>query len=295
MWCIPVHTNNISFTRKKFSSHASIITEYTDSETELHYFTSIHTNSITDPKIAYYKLLAILKCLNSIIRLHGNYDISYQEVAFKTDSRGNFIERYSPKKNEHFELVEYEQLSNPFSKIEVDYPEHLVSNPYQDFMELASKDTILCANLILYYLANEQILLFLINMNKILENIVYDMERISPKSQAHPEVKQDVLQSLRKKVNEYKEKVNNYKHFMNTEEGSGLLSRHGVKHKWTYKDKERPSMQEMDYNLVHLLNSWLNYKLYLFKGYYYNSNVIYQEHKDSDNIPLENIDFNFDI
>lgn len=285
MWAVYITSStskSLSFIR---SEHFNIFSEFTMSETEEFYFTSIHLKNIEehDYMTAHYRAKALLRILNGLLLLNNQTPIAYDldRIYFiRNHDHWSVHNIYTPN-----QTLEYKELQSPFkaeksslnkyenpSKINED-----VKNEIVDFFELAYENDFVKEVLILFSLIKIEPLLLLINTSKIIETIDFDLGFIDQKT------KKKLLTTLSAELGNAFLQANNFfengrfGHYSNKRSGSGIIfSRHGAGKLDAYQDKHgNPlppvSFKEIDTYIRILIYEWMNFKLYRTKNYKYQS------------------------
>ncbi|TCN04615.1 hypothetical protein EV581_11913 [Bacillus sp. BK006] len=303
MWAIPIESSFTGSLASKMSEHFEVFKEYTMSESELFYLSSLHLDniSIEEPLRASYRAKALLRILNGILLLTDNYVLAFdvEKISF-INHKGEWINRHVYGSDRD---LEYKELENPFqaeaSKL-VKYkhiPEdHEKKRDYiVDFFDYAYKNELIKEVLILFSLSKIDTLFILINTYKIIETIEHDLEW-----DVKQKVKKKRVASLSASLGETFMNAYNYfenggfGHYSNSNHGSRLFARHGANRN-LYEDEEgNPlppiSFGEIDNNIRTLIYEWINYKLMTEKGYRYPS--VKREIREEQ---MKDEDYNFDL
>ncbi|MBW0933921.1 hypothetical protein [Priestia megaterium] len=299
MWAIPIESSFTGSLASEMSEHFEVFKEYTMSESELFYLSSIHLDniSIEDPLKASYRAKALLRILNGILLLTDNYVLVFdvEKISF-INHKGEWINRHVYGSDRD---LEYKELENPFqaeaSKLvkykRIPEDDEKKRDYIVDFFDYAYKSELVKEVLILFSLSKIDTLFILINTYKIIETIEYDLGFIDKTAKTE---KIGLFSEEFVKAYEFFEK-GKFGHYSNSEYGSGLFSRHGVSDKKKYEDKKgNPlppvSFNDIDINVRTLIYEWINHKLMVEKGYRYPS--VKREIREEQ---MKDEDYNFDL
>lgn len=279
IWAFPVKSSLVySLSRSDFSEHMYIFSLSDMSDHETYYFSSVHVRDVTEPLRAYYRLNALLTILNAYFMLDSVEESKNKKIIsqYPDDEEGKHLltsfqwldEMQDIKvvhqitKNGFCEVVEGTlreaycrgsdpilesiELANPFQS-KVDSVTHV--SRLGKIISLACKDDLIRETMVYCELFRKHPFYFLINAYKIYENVKYDMESNCP------------INANRVGIDELLNQCEDHKHFINSRLGSGLNARHGATKSKFSKTKARPSYDEIEFDFLNLVNSWIDMKL----------------------------------
>lgn len=98
MWAIPIGSSFTGSLASKMSEHFEVFKEYTMSESELFYLSSLHLDNISteEPLRASYRAKALLRILNGILLLTDNYVLAFdvENISFINHIQGETTHSY---------------------------------------------------------------------------------------------------------------------------------------------------------------------------------------------------------
>ncbi len=220
------------------------------------YFTSPHVNILdeNDASRAYARLKILLQLVSGIRVLHGKEKI----ISPKSLNYYNGYRYDTPSWEEDIDIM-FDELSNPFDSEVCEYYKdkkgYYSSEFDEDVINLLISDSLVREVIILLAMSQEEIVYFLVNTYKIIENIKSDLSLGSNNSKLiKSKNSKDLPEFLLTSLNE----IYQYSQYMNSRDASGILSRHGVT-KIPIPSKI-PTLKEIKVSLTNAINDWLNYK-----------------------------------
>lgn len=223
------------------------------------YFTSPHVNKLNEQEAerAKARLKTLLRLISGINLILGNRSLMPKsETLYYLDNR----ERYKKFHPEISMQILFEELENPFD-MELLSENPSLSTEYshnirKDYFQLTSEDELVREVLLLLTLGEEQILYFLINTYKIVENIKSELSlsKNNGKLNVTDDSPTHLPESLLKRLNN----ANEFAQYINSRDASGILSRHGQTK--IMAPKAIPTIEEIREVLFKTVNEWLNYK-----------------------------------
>lgn len=269
MWHLRLTTNNITHSLSRQNISKDILIKYlTDySEHETYYLISPHFSDLPEEEYekAYYKALSFVRLINGCLLLIGDNLLVAENCLCDFDDSDRLIRKGTEVYGRN--LLEYEQLVNPFDKnIQ---RENLESNSYlTNCLTMVKNDEKVRRVIGLLYLYHKDNLYLLVNAYKVYEIICADLgiprEKKSYKKIRNDLATPDMLPYLDYFI------LGNFTHYANTitssdgTEVSGLFSRHGQS-KQVY-DENPLDLNELDLNLRNLINTWLSIKIENYIG-----------------------------
>lgn len=259
MWCLSVSSSlAFSMSRTSFSDDFYIFSTFNYSEEESFYFGSPHLNEIPkeDSELAYYRAKALINLVNGCLLLDANLILGFENEILWIE---NDIIRGGFRMNYQSDIREYEELVNPFVT-DLSVREHSRPSYMRECLLLVKEEPIVRQSILCLLLSKQDALYFLTNVYKIYENIFMDLG--IPKNAGSYKANHQNLfpagSGLREHLDYFL--LGNFAQYVNSVEGSGILSRHG--HSNTpYRDREPLDLKEIDVKIRNLINCWLQKKI----------------------------------
>lgn len=223
------------------------------------YFSSPHVNvlPISEADRAKARLTTLLRLISGINVILGSYRlVPNTDTLYYENDRREIFRMYPDISMDTL----FEELANPFdSKViqELEQKDDFYGpNCPKDYFQLIVEEPLVRENILLFTLGEEEMLYFLVNTYKIVENIKNELKltknnnKLKTTNESPSDVPQYLLDSL--------SDVNHYSQYINSWDASGILSRHGMTSKPA--PNQIPSILEIKEALITALNDYLNYK-----------------------------------
>ncbi|WP_155985375.1 hypothetical protein [Paenibacillus maysiensis] len=258
MWYLKVYSAFSYSLAQTGSRHYSIFPVTDFSEHETFYLRSIHADSLPESEStrASYRLKSFLRMLNASLELSASNGSNFSviqagELFYSTDDndwRRAYVEKDLNK--------ELEELMNPFDSKVFDSHEVKFSKRSEGIIELAFFDELVRENILLFSTFNSDPLYTFINCFRVLDTIRYDFSQNLKEEDIDSTKLQDAIKIFTR---------DDLSHYINTRDGSGFMSRHGVKNGEVF-NKAKPTYQEIVLATKNLINEWIDCKLYLYRN-----------------------------
>lgn len=276
MWGLHIQSSmGFSMARQSFSNDLYIFSTVDYSESETYFLGSPHLDSIaeSDSDQAFYRAKALIRLLNGCLLLSGDLTFSYDEnICFISSNRA--VTSYSIRKN-GLNIVEYEELVNPFDS-DIEIKEIAEECYFRDCIILAKENPLIRQAIVFLVLSKMDVLYFLTNTYKIFEIIFSDLNIPQNKKTYKNKLRENFPEGIRTYLDFFM--MGDFKHYVNSEKGAGILSRHGSTNDPYHKDPI--NLKDIDFNIRNLINHWLRIKMKERFGYYYT--VEYRKDEDYD-------------
>lgn len=267
MWGLEIHSSmSFAMSRKSFSDDLFFFSTINNSEQETFYLGSPHMNIISkdNPEKAYYRAKALVRLLNGCLLLTDDLTFGFDDQICFINSN-EVIQTFSYRKND-LQIAEYEELVNPFNT-ELVVKERAEQGYIRDCLILAKEDKLVRNTLLSLVLSKLDVLYFLINTYKIYENIMFDLGIPKKEKIYKREFQGNIPEGLRTYIDYFL--LGDFTHYVNSEQGAGILSRHGDSD--IQYNKAALDLGEIDWKIRNLINHWLREKMKVRFKYYYNN------------------------
>lgn len=198
---------------------------------------------------AYIRFNALMRLVNGL-RIINKADMIKLDTSLFFD---NGISIQSVNYGTDLDIL-LEELENPFDKdMLAKLEKRDVSSPpsrLKDYTQLIIDEPIVREVIILLTLSHEQAIYLLINTYKIFENINTDLDLKTSKYVNPGHLPEDLFDSLTK--------LKEYTQYINSRNGSGILSRHGATN--IPAPAHKPTLNQIKELLVSVVDEWMNYK-----------------------------------
>lgn len=198
---------------------------------------------------AYYRFNALMRLINGL-RIVSKLRVIQLDTSLFFDN-GTSIKTISYGTDLDILL---EELENPFDEgMLANFEKRDVnSSPsrQKDYLQLIIDEPIVREVINLLTLSHEQAIYLLVNTYKIFENINTDLDLKTSKYVNPGHLPEDLFDSLKK--------LKEYTQYINSRDGSGILSRHGASN--IPAPAHKPSLAEIQELLIAVVDEWMNFK-----------------------------------